>query len=202
MYRLPVSSCLLLACLLTQVGCATRETVVDAPTQRSWVEPGTPSNYFASTSAAKDELSFQLQATSCTNTEVTQLISDAREYKKSTFIAGPGLMIGGALAGAASVPVFASASENPATCAEDDEECVSEEDALATGYLLGSAQPASPSARTTPSKNRWFCAHGNKKPERPLASPRTALSRLRTSPWRWSSTIRSLAREQRTTTAG
>lgn len=136
MCRLRVGWCSLLVGSLTLGGCATREIVVDAPTQRTWVEAGTPSNYFASTSAAKDELSFQLQATSCTNTEVTQLISDAREEKKSSFIAGPGLMIGGALAGATSIPVFASANENPETCAEDDTECVSKEDALATGYLL------------------------------------------------------------------
>jgi hypothetical protein len=108
-------------------GCATTYPVVDTPYTRRGEEI-TELRYSAAVDATAERLSIQLHQDVCEAHWMDHPVTTTRIYKKATFLAGPGLLLGGLGAGVLGGALFVDANNEPKTCPEGDDECVTKDE--------------------------------------------------------------------------
>jgi hypothetical protein len=118
---------------LSSLACSTqyveRGPVSAAQSQREYLAPESTGPLLVSQANRGDELSLQLQPAQCLTRFFEQPVARETLLKKSTFLGGPGLVLGGLALGGIGTAGFIASHDSPESCAEGEDDCVSRDEA-------------------------------------------------------------------------
>jgi hypothetical protein len=106
-----------------------RGPVSAAQSQTEYLAPESPGPLLVSPATRGDELSLQLQPAQCLTRFFEQPVARETLLRKSTFLGGPGLVLGGLALGGIGTAGFIASHDSPESCAEGEDDCVSKGEA-------------------------------------------------------------------------